>query len=116
MPDKLADVASQLDAQITKMIGPPKSSPSSTSMESAMPAEVVAILKDAGVANPEEVISKIEAAGYKLEKTGTTEPKAEADKEIGKSPGASMDMEDTTSMPMKDARSSAAKFAFGNMK
>lgn len=107
MPDELADIASNLDAQITKMIGGGKSSsPSTASLESSMNPEVIAILKEGGCADPEGTLSKIEAAGFKIEKSG--EPKGDE--------GGMPDFGDELAkMPMKDAREGAAKAAFGAM-
>ena len=108
--DPLHDIASKLDAKIGQFMGKKPG-------ESAMSPEVISILKEGGCADSEGTLAKIEAAGFKIEKTGEPEPKDEAEKEIGKSPGASLGMEeDTSAMPMKDARNSAAKFAFDKMK
>jgi hypothetical protein len=106
MPDQLADIASQLDAQITKMIGGGPSS--SESQESPMNTEVLDILKAGGCTDPEGTLSKIEAAGFKVEKSD--EPKEEEPE--GDMPDFG---DELAKMPMKDARAGAAKAAFGSM-
>lgn len=115
MPDKLNDIASKLDAQITKMIGGGSKASSSQSLESSMNPEVVAILKEGGCTDPEGTLAKIEAAGFKVEKSG--EPKVDEGAEGAE--GAEGEMPDfgdeLAKMPMKDARAGAAKAAFGAM-
>jgi len=121
--DQLEDVASELDAQITKMIGKSKSSstsPSTESQESLMHSKVMSILKEGGCSDPEGTMSKLEAAGVEFEgaadKDDTPDdmPKDDMMDDMPKDDGDDFGKE-LAKLPMKDARAGAAKAAYGSM-
>lgn len=121
MPDtssQLSAVASELDAQISKFL------PKGGTM--ALAPEVQTILTDAGVADPEGLVSKLKDAGFYIEKKG--EGEKEEDKggtgDVNdpnyKGPsgagGEGGKEDDLLGMPMPKARNAAAKFAFDKSK
>jgi hypothetical protein len=114
MADQLHDIASKLDSQLVKMFGDPKS-PEGSSMN----AEVISILKEGGCADAEGTLAKIEAAGFKIEKSGEPEGEEPMPEGMDEEKEPEGDMPDfgaeLAKMPMKDARNGAAKAAFGSM-
>jgi len=113
--DELEDVSQKLDDKISRLFG------NNEEGDSAMhDPKVIEILSAAGVADPEAVLMEIEAAGFKIEPTGEPVDEPEADPMAGlDEPAEDMpadEPEDISKMPMKDARNSAAKFAFGGGK
>lgn len=108
--DPLHDIAAKLDAKIGQFMG---KKPGDTQMN----PEVIAILKEGGCSDAEGTLAKIEAAGFKIEKSGEAEPKEPKEDEGGDPLGLGEPEDDAMKdMPMKDARNSAAKFAFDKTK